>query len=88
MILFVGNLDHSATAKDLELLFSGYGTVLAVDLITDFVTRRSRGCAYVKMEDAAQAKHAMEKLNNTKYGQKTITVTDKGPRKTTFKDRP
>lgn len=85
MVLFVGNLDHSATAKDVETLFSTYGAVVSVELITDFITRRSRGCAYIKMEEATNAQQAMEQLNNTVYKAKTITVTDKGPRQTTFK---
>jgi RNA recognition motif-containing protein len=85
MILFVGNLDPAATAKDLETLFSEFGVVKSVDLITDLITRRSRGCAYVHMEEALSAQNAMAELHNTPYKRKTIIVTDKGPRQTFFK---
>jgi RNA recognition motif-containing protein len=80
MVLFVGNLNHAATTKDLELLFSAFGKIKSLELVTDHITRRSRGCAYIQMEEDASAQSAMTSLNNTVYMDKTITVTDKGPR--------
>jgi len=52
MKLFVGNLSFSTTENDLEDLFSEYGTVAEVGLVTDRATGRSRGFAFVTMGNA------------------------------------
>ena len=45
--IYVGNLPFSATAEAIQELFSPYGTVENVNLITDRDTGRLRGFGFV-----------------------------------------
>lgn len=51
--LFVGNLPWSATDEEIQGLFSSYGDVLSAKVIVDRDTGRSKGFAFVEMEDSA-----------------------------------
>jgi RNA recognition motif-containing protein len=76
MILFVGNLDHNATNKTLLPLFSPFATVKHLQVMTDMITGRSRGCAFVQIEEKTEAEHAIINLHNTKFMQKIIVVCE------------
>ena len=47
--LYVGNLNYDVDSQTLTDLFSEYGTVESVNLITDRDTGRSKGYAFVEM---------------------------------------
>ena len=57
--LYVGNISFGTTDNDLRDAFTAYGTVTEVNLITDKMTGRSRGFAFVSMETADQAQAAI-----------------------------
>src|ERR1041384_7026258 len=59
MKLYVGNLSFETTENDLQDLFEQHGTVNEVHLMMDRMTVKSRGFAYVAMNEDAQAKAAM-----------------------------
>ena len=52
--IYVGNLPFSATADEIRTLFSQYGTVESVNLITDRETGQLRGFGFVAMASGAQ----------------------------------
>ncbi len=52
--IYVGNLPFSATAEDVRDLFSTYGTVESVNLITDRETGRLRGFGFVEMSSGGE----------------------------------
>jgi cold-inducible RNA-binding protein len=54
MKLYVGNLSFNTTDPDLKDLFGQYGTVTDVHLVTDRVTGRSRGFAFVTMSSGSE----------------------------------
>ncbi len=54
--LYVGNLNFRTTEESLEALFSNYGQVEDVAIITDRDTGRSRGFGFVTMEDEGPRK--------------------------------
>lgn len=58
--LFVGNLAFSATQADVEALFSDYGELDEVRLITDRDSGRSRGFAFVTFAAQKDAESALE----------------------------
>jgi cold-inducible RNA-binding protein len=55
--IFVGNLAYNLTEADLQNVFSQYGEIVELKLITDRMTGRSKGIAFVTFatEEAAQA---------------------------------
>lgn len=79
MRLYVGNLNFSTTEESLEALFSNYGQVEEVAIITDRETGRSRGFGFVTMDEAG-GKEAIEALNNTELEGRTLTVNEAKPR--------
>ena len=78
--LYVGNLAFAATEEDLRAHFGQVGAVKSVTLIKDRETGRSKGFAFVEMESDADANAAIEKLNGTQLGQRSINVSVARPR--------
>ena len=80
MKLYVGNLSFESTENDLQDLFEQHGQVNEVRLMTDRMTGKSRGFAFVTMNDNAQASAAMSALNGRELHGRTLTVNEARPR--------
>ena len=78
--IYVGNLPFSTTDTDLQELFSQHGDVEEVQVITDRDTGRSRGFGFVKMRDDNAGRTAIEQLNGTDMGGRSIVVNEAKPR--------
>ena len=78
--MYVGNLSFESTENDLQDLFEQHGTVNEVRLMMDRMTGKSRGFAFVTMNDAAQANAAMSALNGRELNGRTLTVNEARPR--------
>ena len=76
--LYVGNLPWKATEQELHDLFSQYGQVNSVKIISDRETGRSRGFGFVEMEDGGE--EAMQTLNGAEFGGRNIRVNEARPR--------
>jgi len=74
--LYVGNISFSSTEADLKDLFGRHGSVESVAVVTDRETGRSRGFAFVEMEDAHAAQDAIRALDGTDLGGRTIKVNE------------
>lgn len=72
--LYVGNIPYSTTNEDLNELFSEYGTVTEVKIITDRATNRSKGFGFVTFEDANACNSAIEALNGYELDGRNIKV--------------
>eukprot|EP00341_Mesodinium_pulex_P007239 CAMPEP_0116898492 /NCGR_PEP_ID=MMETSP0467-20121206/7212_1 /TAXON_ID=283647 /ORGANISM="Mesodinium pulex, Strain SPMC105" /LENGTH=212 /DNA_ID=CAMNT_0004570669 /DNA_START=16 /DNA_END=652 /DNA_ORIENTATION=- len=72
--IFVGNLSYTMTERDLEDVFSKYGRVSEARLATDRNTGRAKGFAFVSMEDAADAKAAVDGLTDYEFDGRIMTV--------------
>jgi RNA recognition motif-containing protein len=73
--LYVGNLSFNSTEADLKDLFGRHGTVESAAVIMDRETGRSRGFAFVEMEDSA-AEKAMRALDGADLGGRTLKVNE------------
>ena len=73
-LLYVGNIPWRSSWQDIKDFFREIGPVIRVDIPVDKNTRRSRGFATVLFEKQEDAKSAIEKLNNTEMGGRSITV--------------
>ncbi len=76
--IYVGNLPFSATDDEVRSLFSEYGTVESVNLITDRETGRPRGFGFVEMADGAD--EAISALNASDMGGRSLNVNEARPR--------
>ena len=74
--LYVGNLSFSSTEDEIRTAFESHGSVDSVNLITDRETGRSRGFAFVEMEDASAADDAMRALDGSDMGGRTVKVNE------------
>ena len=83
MRLYVGGLPYQSTEQDLIELFEQVGQVAEVSIITDRGTGRSKGFGFVEMSDQQAARTAIERLNGTPLGDRTITVSEARERQST-----
>ena len=81
--LYVGNLSYNVTSSDLEQLFGQHGQVASAQVINDRDTGRSKGFGFVEMSDEQEAQSAIERLNGTSMGDRTITVNQARERQST-----
>ena len=85
--LYVGNLSFQTTEEELNGIFSQFGAVESVTIITDRDTGRSKGFGFVVMEPA-DADKAIEQLNGSQLGGRNLTVNEARPMvKREFNDR-
>jgi len=80
MKIYVGNLSFETTENDLQDLFEPHGAVNEVHLMMDRFTSKSRGFAFVTMNDDAQANAAMSALNGRELNGRALNVNEARPR--------
>jgi cold-inducible RNA-binding protein len=76
MKLYVGNLSFETTENDLQDLFEQHGQVAEVALMMDRMTGKSRGFAFVTMNDTTEANAAMAATNGKEVSGRTLTVNE------------
>lgn len=81
MNIYVGNLAWSMTNEDLAALFEQFGTVSSAKILTDKFSGRSKGFAFVEMENADEAQAAISQLNDTDVQGRKIVVNEAQPKK-------
>lgn len=74
MDIYVGNLPFSATEDEITELFSPYGKVERVKIVTDRETGRPRGFAFVSMGEVAGANAAIAALNDQDYQGRALRI--------------
>jgi RNA recognition motif-containing protein len=80
MNIYVGNLDYKVNESELESLFSEYGTVSSVKIISEKYNGRSKGFGFVEMENKNEANKAVSGLNGSSLKSRDITVNEAKPR--------
>ena len=80
MNIYVSNLGFNVQDEDLKQLFTTYGTVSSAKVITDRMTRQSRGFGFVEMDDDDAAKRAIEELDGTTADGRTRKAGEAKPR--------
>jgi cold-inducible RNA-binding protein len=78
--LYVGNLSFDTTENDLQDLFAQHGPVSEVNLITDRMSGRSRGFAFVTMGSPEGAQAAITALAGKEIQGRALTVNEARPR--------
>ncbi len=80
MTIYVSNVSFHMQSSDLINLFSTYGEVESVKLITDRDTNKSRGFGFVEMKDDNAGNEAIAKLNGTIIEGRTLVVNVAHPK--------
>ena len=84
MEIYVGNLPWSISDQDLTDAFAAYGNVEKASIISDRDSGRSKGFGFVTMTDADEANKAIEGMNGSDLGGRSLKVNEARPRE----DRP
>jgi RNA recognition motif-containing protein len=80
MKLYVGNLPYNTSEDDLRKLFTQYGTIESVAVITDRDTGRSKGFGFVEFPDENEARAAISGLSGQEFGGRALTVNEARPK--------
>ena len=80
MNIYVGNLAYNATEDELRSAFGAFGQVTSVKIVRDRETGRSRGFAFVEMEDGEGAQNAVAQMNGRDLGGRNLVVNEARPR--------
>ena len=78
--IYVGNLSLDVTEEQVKELFTQFGNVDSIAMITDRNSGRFRGFCFVEMEDSA-ANPAINALNDTDLNGRRMVVNEARPRK-------
>ena len=77
--LYVGNLPFSATEDTLKEVFSRYGTVETVTIITDRTTGQSKGFGFIELGTKQEAANAITKMHRADMDGRTLKVSEALP---------
>ena len=80
MNIYVGNLPFSTSQEELRSIFSAFGEVSAVRIVSDRETGRPKGFGFVDMPNDAEAQNAIEALNGNDIGGRKAVVNEARPR--------
>ena len=84
--LFVGSLPFDATEESVKALFSEYGTVRSINLISDVFTGKCKGFGFVEME-GHEARAAIAGLDGKMSGDRPLKVRFEDPKASAKKGR-
>ncbi|WP_295122899.1 RNA-binding protein [uncultured Chitinophaga sp.] len=84
MNIYVANLAFSVDSQALRQHFSQYGEITSANVITDKFTGQSRGFAFLEMPNDAEAQKAIDELNGSMLGNRSIVVNEAKPKKERF----
>jgi RNA recognition motif-containing protein len=80
MNIYVGNLHFSVTEDELKDIFSAFGEVSSVNILTDKFSGQSKGFGFIEMPDNSQADAAIKGLNKSTLKGRNIKVNQAEPR--------
>lgn len=76
MNIYVGNIAYNMTSQEIKDLFTPFGNVVNVKIISDKQTGRSKGYAFVEMDNDDNALKAIESLNDLQVKGRNIKVSN------------
>ena len=80
MNIYVGNLSRETTEDELRQAFEPFGQVTSANIIKDRYSGESRGFGFVEMATKSEAQAAINGVNGTSLGERTLSVNEARPR--------
>lgn len=80
MNIYIGNLSYTVEESELRKLMEEYGPVTSAKLIIDRNSGRSKGFAFIEMENTADGEKAIQTLNGNTYKDRPLVVKEAIPR--------
>ena len=74
--IYIGQVDYEANAEELRAHFAPCGTINRIKIMTNPVTGRGKGFAYMEFEDKEAVENAL-KLDDTTFKGRQLKVTPK-----------
>lgn len=74
MKIFVAGLPYDLDDAELVEIFEKFGTIASAKVAIDKETGKSKGFGFVEMPNEAEAKEAIEGLNDISLGKKPLVV--------------
>jgi RNA recognition motif-containing protein len=74
--IFVGNLSFGATEDSVRSLFTAYGTVDRVSIVTDRDTGQPKGFGFVEMNNDAEGDRAIAALSGHELDGRNLTINE------------
>jgi len=71
---------YSLTEEEVRNMFSEYGEVASVNIITDRYSGQSKGFGFVEMPNDAEAEEAIKALNEAEVNGRNLRVNQARPR--------
>lgn len=76
MKIFVAGLPYDLDDAELEEIFEKFGTVVSAKVAIDKETGKSKGFAFVEMENREEGQEAIDSLNDISLGKKPLVVKE------------
>ena len=80
MNIYVANLNFKVQDDELRELFEAYGEVSSAKVIQDRDSGQSRGFGFVEMPSDEDASAAIENLDGTDFGGRSLRVSEARPK--------
>jgi RNA recognition motif-containing protein len=80
MNIYVGNLPFTVTDDQLRATFEPFGEVSSAQVVKDRDSGRSRGFGFVEMPSSDQARAAIQALDGTDMGGRSLKVNEARPK--------
>ena len=74
--LFIGNLSHDTSEQELRDMLAPYEPILEIIRPTDRETGRPRGFAFVSFDTREAGEKAMEELDGSTLGERTLRINE------------
>ncbi len=85
--IYVGNISFKANENDIRELFSQFGEIESINMITDAMTGKPKGFGFVEMATEESAKKAISTLNGSLFMDRTLSVAEAKPQQSREKRR-
>jgi len=88
MKIFVAGLPYDLDDAELEEIFEKFGVVVSAKVALDKETGKSKGFAFVEMQNREEGQEAIDSLNDISLGKKPLVVKEAEERPSAPRPRP